>query len=302
MPRNVAIVFVHGIFGKKINYADVMKKGLLKLLPTELHHHVTFRSVTWADMVREQQEKFLHDAMVRGIGENRFRRYVVFGLGDAAAYQKTRDRANSIYYRVQDRISETLADLDAPSLHEQPLIFIGHSLGCHIISSYAWDLSRLKQRTLSQIAKEDKEVQDLWTRLQNLSPFRRLETFAGFVTLGSNMPMFTFTFGPERVYPITRVPPDSNLKPAFPGGALVAPLLERARWLNFFHKQDILAFPLKALPSYRTEERIEDICVRSKALTWRSVPVLSYLGAHSSYWTNPTVLSRTAELISNIIK
>src|SRR4029077_38175 len=188
----------------QINYAELMQRGLLRLLPADLQRHVTFRSLSWADLVRDRQLKYLQDAKAVGIDEGRLRRYVVFGLGDAAAYQKTPDRENSIYHRVQDRISDTLKDMNAPGFEDPPLVLVGPSLGCHIISSYTWDLNQLKQRTAADIAAEpDASVKQQWGRLQKASPFCRLDTFAGFVTLGNNMPMFTFTFGADRVFPIT---------------------------------------------------------------------------------------------------
>ncbi len=300
MPRDVAVVFVHGIYGKQINYAEKMQGRLSDLLPKDVR--VAYGSVSWADLVRDRQLNYLRVAKSAGVRDNRFRRYVVFGLGDAAAYQKTSDHENSIYHKVQGRISETLAELDSPGMRDRPLIFVGHSLGCHIISSYAWDLNQFKHRTEADILANvtDEALIKHWRRLQ-VSPFCRLDTFAGFVTLGNNMPMFTFTFGPERVFPITAAP-NADLKPAFPGAALPESLSKQARWLNFFHKHDLLAFPLKPLnPAYEAENRIEDICVHSESLTWRSVPLLSYLGAHASYWTNPTVLRMTAKLISDTV-
>src|SRR5665213_888719 len=292
MQRHVIVVFVHGIYGRQIDFAELMKAGVLALLPTKLHNFVIFGSVTWADLVRERQQKFLQDAIAaEDIVDNGLRRFLIYGLGDAAAYQKTRDHDNSIYYLVQGRISDVLASIDAPALNDPPLIFIGHSLGCHIISSYAWDLNLLKQRTSSEITKEGKEVKELWKKLQSASKFRRLDTFAGFVTLGSNMPLFTFTFGPNNVFPITSVRPGSSLKPAFPGVALSPHLFEQARWLNFFSKRDLLGFPLKPLnPAYKHDTRIQDICVVSESRKSRAVPYLSFLSAHSGYWTNPVVL------------
>jgi hypothetical protein len=305
MPRHVAVVFVHGILGENISFAEIMRQGLVALLPKELRGYVTFESVSWADLVRGRQRNFLQKARASAdIADSRLRRFLIEGLGDAAAYQKTRHRENSIYHNVQSRIGETLAYLDAPGREDRPLIFIGHSLGCHIISSYVWDLNQLKQLTEAEALAEP-EVKELWLKLQNATAFRRLDTFAGFVTLGNNMPLFTFTFGPERVYPITSAPPDPTgrgLKPAFPGSALARPLLEQARWLNFFSKRDLLGYPLKSLnAAYQEEGRIQDICVRSESLRSRTIPYLSFLSAHTGYWTNRTVLSETASLIRDIV-
>jgi len=169
------------------------------------------------------------------------------------------------------------------------LIFIGHSLGCHVISSYLWDLNKLTQRTEAEIERnDDPEELALWRELKGASPLRRLKTCAGIVTLGCNMPMFTFTFGPDAVFPITsRVKHSTGqvVESAFPGTQLPPALQECARWLNFYSRTDLLGFPLKALnDDYRNEEKIRDICVPSES-PWY-IPYLWCLYAHTRYWTN----------------
>lgn len=302
MPRHVGVMFVHGIGGRNFDFAERMRRALLKLIPRDLYGYVHFKPVYWANVVRLRQREFMQMAVASAdILDNRARRFVVEGLGDAAAYQKTRRRENSIYHMVQECISRELelAERETPTLKDSPLIFVGHSLGCHIISSYAWDLNKLKQRTEEDINNEpDDAVRKHWWSLQQASVFRRLDTFAGFVTMGNNMPLFTFTFGPERVFPITTVPKDSNLTPAFPGIALDNALAEKARWLNFFSKKDMLGFPLKALSmAYDGDARIRDICVRSESWQSMTFPFWTYLKAHTGYWTNPIVLRETATMI-----
>ena len=305
MPRHVAVVFVHGIFAEGFSYAEPMRAGLLRLLPRELQQYVRFESVFWAHEVRGHQRNFMQNVRAHAdVVDNHLRRFLIEGLGDAAAYQKTRHRENSMYYDVHASIGHVLDRIDTPDRADQPMIFIGHSLGCHIISSFVWDLNKLKQRSAASIQSEpDSAIRDEWQQLQGASPFRRLDTFAGLVTLGSNMPLFTFTFGPARVFPITMVPPGSDLKPAFPGAALPQPLYDRARWLNFYSKRDLLGFPLKPLnPAYGGEQRLHDIPVRTESLRSRTLPYWSHLTAHTGYWKNPTVVRRTAALIQEIVE
>jgi len=299
---------VHGILANDISFAEPMQSALGKLLPAELHHFVNFQSVFWAGTVRDHQRNYMARARAAaGIKDNALRRFLIQGLGDAAAYQKTRYRRNSIYYEVQETIAKKIEALDMPGMEKRPLIFIGHSLGCHVISSFLWDFNRFKQRTDQEIAAEpDDDIKAQWRALQDATPFGRLDTLAGIVTMGSNMPMFTFTFGPDRVFPITVGPIDAKgrrLDPAFPGKALSPALLNHARWLNFFSKRDVLGFPLKALnEEYGRAERIHDIPVRSESVLSRCVMYLSSYAAHTGYWSNPTVLRETAKLIRDIVE
>jgi hypothetical protein len=305
MPRHVGIVFVHGILGNKFDFAGKMEQKLRQRLPQPLQDFVHFRSVFWAGTVREHQRDYFGRARNTGnIWHKRLRRFVIEGLGDAAAYQKTRYRKNSVYYEVQQAISAKIESLESRGREKCPLIFIGHSLGCHVISSYLWDINKLTQRTEAEVAQyDDPDEQAQWRELKDASPLRRLKTLAGIVTLGSNMPMFTFTFGPDAVYPVTAPVELSNgqtIAPAFPGAELPEALRQQARWLNYYSRTDLLGFPLKALnDDYRNAEKIHDICVSSEA-PW-FIPYFWCLPAHTRYWTNRAVLTGTAQLIRDIV-
>jgi hypothetical protein len=311
MARDIAVIFVHGIFANDPNFAEPMRQALRGMLGS-LNFHVDFRSIYWAKTVRDHQQNYMDKAYAAaGISDNKMRRFLIEGLGDAAAYQKTKHRENSIYYEVHDKITAEIKTLDVKGKEDRPLIFIGHSLGCHVISTYIWDMNKLKQRDQAYVAEELDEEKDedlirLWKEVNapTASKFRRLETLAGFVTLGCNIPMFTFTFGPHRVFPITVAPEGFDGRqflPAFPGAALPQPLKDKARWLNFYSKRDLLGFPLKPLNQYfHDEERIEDIPVESETWLSRWLPYWSGYTAHFGYWTNGIVLERTSELIRNL--
>jgi hypothetical protein len=304
VPRHVAVIFVHGILANNDGFAQPMEKRLRKRLPKELQPYVHFRSVYWAETVRDNQDDYqVRMNTTSSTWHRRLRRLVIEGLGDAAAYQKTRGRDNSIYYEVQSRITEKIKQLHTQIKVDCPLIFIGHSLGCHVISSYLWDLNRLKQRTADEIELErDPKVREQWEELENASHLCRLDTCAGIVTLGNNMPMFTFTFGPTNVFPITSAPNDSSgnkLHPAFPGTALPSALGDKARWLNFYSGLDILGFPLKSInDDYRDAAIIRDIRVWSGA-PWL-IPYVWCIFAHTRYWTNRVVLKHTLALIRDM--
>ena len=171
MPQHVAVVFVHGIFANAIKYSVPMQKQLLKLLPQELRRYLDFEEVFWAGPVRSRQSAYLKNAKTdANIVENKLRTFFIEGLGDAAAYQKTRQRENSIYYQVHDEINETLKRYDDRVHKNTPLVLIGHSLGSHIISSYVWDLNKLKQISEDDLEGETNEARHLHEEMKHATP------------------------------------------------------------------------------------------------------------------------------------
>lgn len=308
LVQPVAVVFVHGIHTLEPGYHARMQAALEAQLPANVRSSVTFRSVFWAGRVRERQKQYLDAVATAALFDvNAYRRLVVQGLGDAAAYQKTRSYRNSAYYQIQSDVRTVLDELDSENLPERPLIFVGHSLGCHIISSFVWDINTVKQWGAARAADEDEEVLRFAEYLKGGSPFRRLDTLAGLVMMGSNMPLFTFTFGPDRIMPITtsRSPEEA---PAFPGSALPEATLDRARWLNFYSRNDLLGYPLKPLnAAYAREARLSDIEVAAEGWWRRTIsrlvpalsPAVAYR-AHTGYWVNDRVVRRTADFITAI--
>lgn len=301
MPRHVAVVFVHGILAENDNYDAPMRLKLRDKLK-DLEEHLHFQTIYWATEIRNHQREFMETA---GIAYTKLRKMVVQGLGDAAAYQKTSSERHSAYHRIQGCINLQLDHLVALGHPKMPLIFIGHSLGCHIISSYVWDMNQLRQKTSDEIKHEPDWIKELWNKLQmqNSTPFRRLGTLAGIVTFGSNIPLFTFAFGQGGFCSLTSVHPDRpHLSPAFPGAELDSALLEKARWLNFFSKKDVLGYPLKTVDAYRRNSRIVDIPVSSEARITGYVPYWSLISAHNGYWTNKKVIDETANFIRGIVE
>lgn len=305
MAQPVAIVFVHGIHTFAPGYHAKMQAAIEARLPKRIRDVATFRSVFWAERVRMRQKEYLDAVSEKGLFPvTPYRSLVVQGLGDAAAYQKTKSVRNSCYYEIQSDVRAVLESLDAENVPNRPLIFVGHSLGCHIISSFIWDVNTIKNWDETRLAQEGDEIREFANYLKNGSPFRRLDTLAGLVMMGSNMPLFTFTFGPSRILPITtsRDPSDA---PAFPGKQLDADMRGRARWLNYYSRNDLLGYPLKPLnEAYAMEPLLDDIEVASEGLFMRGVgylsqPLVAYR-AHTGYWNNRRVIRGTAELISSL--
>jgi hypothetical protein len=305
MPRPVAVVFVHGIATMDPDYHKPMQALIARSLPKAVAEQITFRSVYWADPVRKRQRRYLDAVQRAGLfRKTGTRSLVVEGLGDAAAYQKTKQFQNSSYFEIQAKLREVLDDLDQQGLPDRPLIFIGHSLGCHIVSSFAWDINSVKQMPQGLIQKEHADVGHFVEYLRGGSPFRRLDTLAGLVMMGSNMPLFTFTFGPDKVFPITRSR-NAEERPAFPGAALDEETRTRASWLNFYSRHDLLGYPLRPLnKAYADEPRLTDVEVVSEGW-WRRIafflfPVASAYAAHTGYWTTRRVVKDSARLIASI--
>jgi len=331
MPRDVVVLFVHGINTTCQNYYEPLRDLIVKKLSrnrkTKVAENVIFRAVFWADIVRGRQQEYIHYAKQLGqLKPHALHTMVLEGLGDAAAYQKTERQQNSAYHDIQRRVHTALADVTTPGEDARPLIVIAHSLGCHVISSFAWDLFKLKNHEAFEVlgkmsddqadfdrATEErgpKSVQlDAVTQrfiksLPKRTALQRLDTLAGIVTVGNNMPLFTFVHGPQHVVPVFCVPKKVACQPAFPGVALTPAVSALAKWINIYSENDPLGYPLKPLnDAYDNEPRLQDIVTRSEwhaPRNWREWLKLHAfnlfciregfaLSAHVGYWHDPKV-------------
>lgn len=334
MPRDVVVVFVHGIAVESTGYSQRMQKLIITALDRRARssgakenaaEYVDFREVFWADIVRDHQRNYLEYARkTGGLRPNWLHKLVIEGLGDAASYSKTQKFKNSAYYKIQKRLRDTISRAAGDRNDDRLLVVVAHSLGCQIVSTYAWDLHRIKApdakariAALNDGAPSDSvtsEMNEVYQStlafiesLSEKSPFERLDTFAGLVTMGCNIPLFTFTFGPQFVYPITQTD-DDKCAPPFPGSGLDFGAYRKAKWLNYFSINDPLGYPLKPLNTrYEAEPLLSDHLVNSEGLLMRMACKLPFAGplasnaAHQGYWHNTTVAHGTAELIEGLV-
>ncbi len=311
MARDVVVIFVHGIGVKSLDYDEPLKQRINTMLGPTLANRVEFKSVFWAQAVRDRQRNFLTAASrAPGFKKHGLHEFVVERLGDAAAYQKTSHRVEATYFTIQAKMRETIRNADNSNTackDTRPLVFIGHSLGCHIASSYAWDLHKLKhQIAIGSTNAWDANTAEWAAHVESASPMERLDTWAGFITLGSNQPLFTFQLEKDQIFPITMTNQADGIA-AFPGCALDPELKAIARWDNIFSKNDPLGYPLKALNNrYHNERRLHDHTVRSEGAI-RSFFAFGWFRqllaerAHERYWTNKAVAAHATKLITDLI-
>lgn len=313
MPRDVVVLFVHGINTTYHDYYKPLLKRIVAELPEEARSCVVPRPVFWGDIVRGRTEEYLYDADKSGkFKPHKIHHLAIGGLGDAAAYQKTEFVRNSAYYRIQAEFRKALSDVALSDNDTRPLVVIAHSLGCHITSTYAWDLHKYKDMAAtlknggSLETNVDGDTAKYVDSLAEKTPLERLDTFAGFITMGCNMPLFTFTFGQQRVFPITCSHSETS-PPPFPGSKLETSVRNKAKWLNFYSLNDPLGFPLKPLnqryaDDYFIEDRItvSEGPIRKSVYRWGLRPLASE-AAHSNYWWDRRVAKGAADVIRDIM-
>lgn len=248
-----------------------------KLNPKE----IVFRPVWWSPVIQPRE-----DAMWRAMKEGgeldfrALRRFVLSSLGDAVAYQQPAGAFNNTYARIhalfRDELRLMRAELgDA----DKPLVVLAHSLGAAITSNYTWD------------------------RQKNVDPtnfgataFERMETLAGLVTFGCNIPLFTLAY--QKVESIEFPPPAlAQTHPA---------LVPVARWLNFYDRDDILGWPLRPLGEFngdpnsvrrydRSVSQDIEINIGGPLASWNPV-------SHSEYWTDNDFTKPVADFVGGILR
>ena len=272
MPKRLAIAVIHGMGEQEEGFAADMidelngRVGDLNKDPEE----IAWQPIFWADILAGPQKGYLEEA------ENNhdldwvwLRKLVVNYLGDAAAYQKVTSPANTTYELIHGRVRDGVTALnDALDDPETPLIVMAHSLGGHIMSNYIWDVQH-----------------GGGTPAPGPSPFERMQTLAGMVTFGCNIPLFTFAY--------------SDVKPIeFPAPELPDPgdAREKAKWLNYYDPDDVLGYPLKSINTAYDAVVDEDIAINVGGLLTNWTPL-----SHNKYWTDNDFTRPAAEFIGSFL-
>lgn len=267
MESEVGVLIVHGMGSQQKGFADGMIAQLKERLGDRADA-VRFEQVLWAPVLTGREDK-VWKALSR---HNELdwvdtRKFFLNAFGDASAYRYIPDEPNCIYFQIHDKVRDGLAALRAQLGGDgKPLIVCAHSLGSVIMSNYIWDL---------QPGKDSGRYGD--------TAFERMESLAGFITFGSNIPLFVLAYDPIECI-------------TFPPAALPAELKAKSKWLNLYDKDDILGWPLKELSPAFTQAVTEDreINVGGIVTSWNPM-------SHTKYWEDGNFIEPVAEIIGGFI-
>jgi hypothetical protein len=273
--RKLGVLCVHGMGNQTPLYADGMIAELKKRVGAAGvdPERVAFKSVFWGDLLDDRQNNLLRRMADEGqLAWRCLRRdIVVSGLGDPAAYLGPGTDESAYYGAIHARMESALGELQEMLGGDDsaPLVILAHSLGGTIVSNYLWDAQR----------------ETPWAR--GSTPFTRGETVAALFTLGSNIPVFTFTRRAEDVVPISL--PGARAAKAFRNQVAFRC---HAGWLNFYDPEDLLGYPLRPINSAYAKVVTQDIAVNTGPI-WR---------AHTSYWGDRTVTASIANRVVGLVR
>jgi pimeloyl-ACP methyl ester carboxylesterase len=266
MASELGVLIVHGMGAQPADFADgfiAEMQGRLLRLGIE-PDAIAWRAGWWADIVN-QREDDLWNTLSRDhtLRYDRARRFVISHFGDALAYQRVPSQGMDVYRAIHGRIREHLGALRDQLGGDKPIVVLAHSLGSAIVSNYVWD--EQKSPTAGTTATQ------------------RMETLAGLVTFGSNIPLFTLCL-------------DEVVAIRFPVPALDPSLRAAARWLNFFDADDVLGYPLRPLSATYHDAVSADlqINVGSPLRSWNPL-------SHEEYWTDNDFTGPVASLIRELL-
>ena len=135
------------------------------------------------------------------------------------------------------------------------------------MSSYIYDLQKPRNRRAGTVK------------------FQQMQTVAGFITFGCNIPLFTFRFQKDDIKPIK-----------FPGAGLSAANKDRARWLNFYDPDDVFGYPLKPINTAYRKVVNKDIPINVGGIISSWNPL-----SHGKYWTDNDFTKPVTKFINSFL-
>lgn len=278
MGQKVGVLILHGAgtperdFAKKMMgliSKDFQKKSGLDDVGLE------FEPVFWSEVFEEEQKK-LWDNMQQDadLDYGRLRQFVIEFLSDAIAYQPT-SAGGQNYDKVHALVAKSIRQLKNRTGENAPLCVICHSLGSIVASNYFYDLQHRRSN-----------IRSLTKQNSGDTPIEQCETMALFYSLGSPMALWSLRYI-DFGSPITV--PSPGMAKYYPGIT--------GEWVNFYDKDDILAYPLKGLNDAYSQVVTEDIQVNAGGLLTSWNPL-----SHAKYDTDNDVITRITDGLLNVWK
>lgn len=275
MPHHIAVAVVHGMGSADQHYSVELKhrvtEAYVRAAKQRSEDDLVWQEVYWGDLVQQQHERTLKAVNYKNdLAYPGLRELFVDYLGTSLAYRP--QSGYPLYPLLHARIKEQLGKLATHrriDTERTPLVVLAHSFGSVIMSNYIYDLQIEQARVGGQIP--------------GLTAFEQFQTFAGFITFGS----------PLAVY--ADQPGDFNRAIRVHGPHLAPAQQAVTKWLNFYDKDDIIAYPLKGINAAYAKAVSDDIEINvgSAATSWNP-------GCHNGYWEDPDFYRPVAQYLHEL--
>ena len=275
MSQKIAIAIIHGAGSQGPDFAQ----GIIAKLTAAFARHLpeadksvpdklAFVPIYWAGILARKQRILWNivedDAQLDFKIIRKF--FMDFG-GDAIAYQPGATR-RQVYNQIHQTVTTALSQLAVQAGPKAPLCIIGHSIGTIIIHNYFFDMAQaITTDTLHPTAN---------------TPLEKGETLAMFFMMGSPLAIWSLRYNDYQPIPFPgRQVPDfyPNLNP---------------KWINYYDKDDILAYPIRSLSKGHQDLAakgiLQDIQVDAGNILTSWNPM-----SHTGYWQDNNVIEPIAQ-------
>ena len=271
MKKKVGVLFIHGMGSVADDFAHDAIQELRERITGRGQNRddIAWESVYWAPILSARESQLWVDLSAdNDLNWAKLRKFFTNAFGSVSAYQTSSEGCDNVYDKIHGTVLDSLKELRSKlGGEDKPLLVIAHSLGSVIISNYIWD---------RQQGKDEARF--------GSNAFERMETLAGLVTMGTNIPLFTLACDP--VVSIKFPPPE--LPEKFRKGA---------KWLNMYDSDDALGWPLKPLSLSYADAVTSDmeVNVGNILTSWNPAN-------HAAYWTDDNVIKPAAFLLGSILE
>lgn len=266
----VGVVVIHGMGNPKPDFAAPLIDGLTIALGDDARR-VAFESCFWSPILQESEEEVwrrLKKSPTR-MELDTLRQWIVGALGDPTGYLSGYERRGPpVMHLVHEKFAESLATVEGKLRDPAtaPIVVLAHSLGGVVVTNYLWNLERAAGEVGTTAPVH--AARELSRRTFGETPVQRLETLAGLVTFGCNIPLF---LPPALPYECVRIP-----RPGLSTG-----LKAVTRWLNVNDPYDVLGYPLADLWDVSNGTKIDDVALEVGPFLISKTPL-----SHTLYWND----------------
>ena len=273
MAKKIAVIAIHGMGDTDLNYAEPLRQNLVSMLKPGEWDEIHFDKIWYQDFLQPNQEALFERSKSQLDGKF-LRKFLLYGISDAAGLEYSRTIPDSAYEISQWRIFDVMGKA-YEELGQQlaPVVMVAQSLGGQVISNYIWDAHKTLEpvqwgvwrHTHAGLSEDDKE-------------FRRFRSLRTLFTTGCNIPIFVGGLAPNKIKPINK--PNRSFE-----------------WKNYFDEDDVLGWPLQPLNldgGYST--LVEDVAIDAGGFFTSWNPL-----SHTEYWTDKDFLRPLAAHLEELL-